>query len=83
VPNAGDVIFATAQFQIATGGKTRLNLAGISKAWLDGQPLAVASEPNPAPDLAPGVHTLAVKLDVKSFPEILRAEAPGANFLGN
>jgi putative heme-binding domain-containing protein len=83
VPNPGDTIFATAQFQVATAGKTRLNLTGVSKAWLDGQPLAVASEPNPTPELAPGVHTLAVKLDVKAFPEILRAEAEGANFLGN
>ncbi len=83
VPNPGDVIFATAQFQIANGGRITLNLTGISKAWLDGQALAIASEPNPSPELAPGVHTLAVKLDVKSFPEILRAEIPGANFLGN
>lgn len=83
VTNPGDVIFATAQFQLAAAGKTPLNLTGISKAWLDGQPLAIASEPNPSVELAAGVHTLAVKLDVKALPETLRAEAPGANFLGN
>ena len=81
--NSADTIFVATQFQIAASGKTPLNLTGISKAWLDGQPLSVASEPNPAPELAPGIHTLAVKLDVKSLPETLRAEAPGASFLGN
>lgn len=81
--DAGQHFYVTAQFQVATGGKTRLNLSGVSTAWLDGQPLAIASEPNPAPTLAPGVHTLTVKLDRNALPPILRAEAEGANFLGN
>jgi putative heme-binding domain-containing protein len=86
LPMIGDVgkdFYATAQFQVATAGKVRLNLTGVSSAWLDGQPLAIASEPNPSPELAPGVHTLAVKLDRSALPAILRAEADGTNFLGN
>jgi putative heme-binding domain-containing protein len=83
VPNAGNSVIATAQFQTANAGKTRLNLTGVSKAWLDGQPLAVASEPNPAPELSTGTHTLAVQFEVAALPEIFRAEADGANFLGN
>jgi putative heme-binding domain-containing protein len=86
LPMVGDVgkeLYATAQFQVATGGKVRLNLTGVSTAWLDGQPLAIASEPNPSPELAPGIHTLAVKLDRTALPAILRAEADGTNFLGN
>lgn len=83
LPNAGDSVIATAQFQLATGGKTRFTLTGVTKAWLDGQPLAVASEPNPAPELSAGVHTLSVQVDPKSLPETLRVEAEGANFLGN
>jgi putative membrane-bound dehydrogenase-like protein len=79
----GQEFYATVQFQVATAGKVRLNLAGIRTAWLDGQPLAIASEPNPAPELAAGIHTLAVKLDRTSLPAILRAEAEGTNFLGN
>ena len=50
---------------------------------VDGQPLAVASEPNPSPELAAGVHTLSVQVDPKALPEIIRVEADGANFLGN
>lgn len=83
LPNAGDSIIATAQFQLAAAGRTRFNLTGVSKAWLDGQPLAVASEPNPSPELLAGVHTLAVQLNSKALPEILRVEAEGASFLGN
>jgi len=79
----GKKFYASAQFQVAAGGKTRFTFAGISKAWLDGQPLAVASEPNPSPVLAPGLHTLTVQLDRDALPVILRAEAEGANFLGN
>jgi len=86
LPQAGDggrYVYTSAQFQVATAGKVRLNLMGISAAWLDGQPLAIASEPNPSPNLASGVHTLAVKLDKTALPAILRAEADGVNFLGN
>jgi len=83
VPTAGDTIYATAQVQVATAGKTPFHLTGVSKAWLDGQPLAVASEPDIAPDLTAGIHTLTVQLDPKALPEELRAEAPGARFLGN
>jgi putative heme-binding domain-containing protein len=80
---AGNTVTLAAQLQIATAGKTRFNLVGVSKAWLDGQPLAVASEPNPIPELSPGVHTLAVQFDVSALPEILRVEADGTSFLGN
>lgn len=83
MPIAGNTVIATAQFQLAAAGKTRLNLTGVSKAWLDGQPLAVASEPNPAPELAAGVHTIAVQFEINALPDIFRVEAEGANFLGN
>ncbi len=86
LPMIGEVgghFYVSAQFQVATGGKTRFTFAGISTAWLDGQPLAIASEPNPAPTLTPGVHTLTVKIDRSAIPAILRAEAEGVNFLGN
>ena len=83
VPTAGDTVYAAAQLQVSAAGKTPLHLTGVSKAWLDGQPLAVASEPNITPDLTAGIHTLTVQLDPKALPEELRAEAPGARFLGN
>ena len=79
MPDAGDTIVATARF---TGnGKTRLKLTGVTKAWLDGAPLAVASEPNPEVELSAGNHTLAVKLDKSSLPAILRAECADVRFL--
>jgi putative heme-binding domain-containing protein len=83
VTNTGDAVFATTQLQVAAAGKTPIHLTGVSKAWLDGQPLAVASEPDIAPDLAAGVHTLTVQLDPKALPAELRADAPSARFLGN
>ena len=83
VPNPGDAIYATTQLQVTAAGKTPLHLTGVSQAWLDGQPLAVASEPNVTPDLAAGIHTLTVQLDPKALPEELRAEATEAHFLGN
>ncbi|MEA3209061.1 MAG: hypothetical protein QOE70_2118 [Chthoniobacter sp.] len=72
-------VLAVAQLQ--SSGKTRLQLTGVAKAWLDGQPLALAAEL--APDLPAGVHTLAVKIGVKELPEVLRASSADARFLGN
>ena len=72
-------IFATTHFQ--SSGQTRLKLPGAGKAMLDGKPLTLTDD---APlDLAPGVHTLTVKLDPKDLPAMLRAESPDARFLNN
>jgi putative heme-binding domain-containing protein len=83
LPGAGDSVIAVAQFQLAAAGQSQLKLTGVSKAWLDGQPLAVASEPNPKVELTAGIHTLALEFETKALPEILRVEADGASFLGN
>ena len=79
VTNGADTLMAVTQFQ--STGKTRLKLTGAGKAWLDGKPLELSGDL--APELSAGIHTLAVKLDVKTFPEYLRAESPDARFLGN
>ena len=81
LPDHGETIYAVAQFQTATAGKTRLNLSGASKVWLDGKPLVI--EPNLAPELPAGPHHLAVRLDVKQLPEALRVETVDGRFLGN
>ena len=78
---AAESVIAIAQFQ--SSGKTRLTFTGVNKAWLDGQPLAVASEPVVTADLPAGVHTITIQLDSKALPEVLRAESPDARFLGN
>jgi len=81
VPNPGDTILVLARFTAASASKSRLSLQGATKAWLDGAPLAIASDPNPVIDLAAGNHTLAIKLDLKSLPETLRAECADVRFL--
>ncbi len=80
VTNGAETLMAVTQFQ-STGGKTRLKITGAGKAWLDGKPLALSDDL--APELSAGVHTLAVKLDMRTLPEYLRAESPDARFLGN
>lgn len=81
VPNANDGVLAVSRFQLPTAGKTTLTLTGISQAWLNGQPLAIASEPKATVDLPAGEHTLAVKLDPKQLPQVLRAESQEVRFL--
>ena len=76
-------VHLTARFQAATAGKAKLNLTGIRKAWLDGQPLAIASEPSPSVELTAGAHTFTVEVDAKSPPEVLRLESPAVSFLGD
>ncbi len=78
VPDPGDTIVAVAKF--SGSGKTRLNLQGVTKAWLDGAPLAIASNPSPEVELTAGNHTLVVKLDTKQLPENLRADCPEGRF---
>ena len=77
-----DAVHLTARLQSA-GGRTKFNLAGVTKAWLDGQPLAVASEPSPTIELTAGEHVFTVEVNAKTPPEVLRVESPGVNFLGD
>jgi putative heme-binding domain-containing protein len=77
----GDAVFAVSKFNAAAAGKTTLNLQGVREAWLDGQPLPVASEPSPKVELAAGDHVLAVKLETGQLPEGLRAAADGVRFV--
>jgi putative heme-binding domain-containing protein len=73
--------FLAAKLNVATATKTKLTLAGIREAWLDGQPLPVASEPNPSVELTAGDHLLVVKVDAASLPDSIRAEAGEGRFL--
>ncbi len=78
VPDSGESVLAVAKF--SAGGKTRLNLQGATKAWLDGAPLAIASNPSPEVELPAGDHTLVIKLESKQLPEVLRAECSEGRF---
>src|SRR5205814_478852 len=78
-----EAVHLTAWFQAAAAGKAKFNLAGIRKAWLDGQPLAIASEPSPSVELTAGAHTFTVEVDAKSPPDVVRLESPTASFLGD
>lgn len=83
VPDAGETILVVTRFTTAAPVKSRLHLQGATKAWLNGAPLAIASDPNPVIDFPAGNQTLAIKLDTKSLPEVLRAECPEARFLND
>ncbi len=76
-------VHLTARFEAASAGKATLNLTGIGKAWLDGQPLAIASEPSPRVELSAGAHTFTVEMNSKSPPDVLRIESPAVSFLGD
>jgi putative heme-binding domain-containing protein len=78
---ASGAAFLAAKLHLATAGPTRFTLAGIREAWLDGQPLPVASEPNPRVELGPGDHLLVVKVDAAAPPDALRAEVDAGRFL--
>jgi putative heme-binding domain-containing protein len=77
----GDAVFAVSKFNAPTAGKATLNLQGVREAWLDGQPLPVASEPSPKVDLTAGDHVLAVKLETAQLPETLRAASDAVRFV--
>lgn len=79
--STGDTMVLVTRFNNATATPARLRLQGVTKAWLDGAPLAIASDPNPTVELTAGTHVLAIKLDVKTLPEILRAECAEVRFL--
>ncbi|MHA3775545.1 PVC-type heme-binding CxxCH protein [Verrucomicrobiota bacterium sgz303538] len=81
LPNATDAVVAVSRFQLPSAGRTNLTFTGVSKAWLDGKPLAVASEPKVSTELAAGEHVIAVKLDPKQLPQVLRAESQDVRFL--
>ena len=78
-----DTVQLAARFQAASAGKAKFNLLGIRKAWLDGQPLAIASEPSPNIDLAAGAHTLTIEVETKTPPEVIRVESAAVSFLGD
>ncbi len=61
--------------------KTRLNLTGITRAFLDGAPLAIASNPKPDITIAPGRHTFTVQLDAASLPPAISLTCPDVNFV--
>lgn len=83
LPGHGETVFVTARFHVASDAKPRIALTGISKAWLDGKPLAIASEPSLSADMTAGEHLLTVELSLKQLPEVLRADSADVRFLGN
>ncbi len=82
--SAGDAtITATARFELPAAGPAHLHLTGAPLAWLDGKELSVIQGEVTVPGLAAGTHALAVQIDPRHLPEVLRLECPEAHFLGN
>jgi hypothetical protein len=80
LPNNSGILAQTT-FTNDTEVKTRLNLTGITRAFLDGAPLAIASNPKPDITLAPGRHTFTVQLDAASLPPAISLTCPDVNFV--
>ncbi|HVK59803.1 MAG TPA: hypothetical protein VM735_13540, partial [Candidatus Kapabacteria bacterium] len=78
-----DAIYAKTRFEVPRSGLVRLKLPSLAKAivWIDGKPVEAREEISVNLDAGP--HTLAVKLDAKSFPEYLSVSTQDGTFLSN
>jgi hypothetical protein len=74
-------IFLQTRFVTTAPAPANLKLEGIRQAWVDGEPLPVASEPGRKLTLNPGPHVLTLKLTANDLPQHLRATCPEARFL--
>jgi putative heme-binding domain-containing protein len=74
-------LFAAARFQTAKSGPVKLKLTGVGspKAWIDGKPVGGDSEVTA--DLAAGVHTFIVKVNVSDVTDYVKLESPDVTFL--
>ena len=73
-------LYAATQFQTPKAGPVTLRLSGAEKTpvWIDGK--AVTASTSIQADLAPGTHTVVLRLDPKSLPDQVRLESPDATF---
>ncbi|HEY2341434.1 MAG TPA: hypothetical protein VGH90_00330, partial [Chthoniobacteraceae bacterium] len=83
LPGAGDAVTAVTKFEWPAAGQAKMDLEGAPEAWIDGKPASKNAAGHFTADLASGEHTIAVRLNVKQLPEVLRAECTDAKFLGN
>ena len=76
-------LYAGVRLEVARPGNTRFELEGADSApaWIDGK--ALEGGARRSANLAPGTHTLVLKLDARSLPGRLKVQAPDATFLAN
>lgn len=74
-------IFLQTRFVTTTTTPANLKFEGIREAWVNGEPLPIASEPGRKLKLEPGTHVLTVKLTANDLPQHIRATCPEARFL--
>jgi hypothetical protein len=72
---AGEV-FAVAKFQIGAAARVDLSVSGGQKVWVDGQPFQPGARAFEA-----GEHTVAVSVNPKSLPPVLKLTADNARFI--
>jgi len=75
------VSLAQARFVTARAGRVRIDLEGVSEAWVNGEPVPVASEPGRTLELGAGTHLLTVKLRHDALPPFFRASSKDVRFL--
>ena len=82
VPNANEGVVALSQVPVAGRlARQRSPFRGSAQAWLNGKPLAIASEPKIAVELPAGEHVLAAKLDPNQLPQVLSVASQEVRFL--
>jgi putative heme-binding domain-containing protein len=74
-------IFLQTRFVTTDTTPANLKFEGIREAWVNGEPLPVASEPGRKLNLKPGTHVLTIKLKATDLPEHIRANCSEARFM--
>jgi putative heme-binding domain-containing protein len=78
-----DALYLKTRFEVSKTGPVRFQFPELGNAsiWIDGKPVPTKSELKV--ELPSGPHTLAMKLDAKSFPDYLLVSTPDATFIND
>ncbi len=73
-------IFGVARLQVPTAGQVAFELAGVTRCWIDGKPVANPHE-KLSQELSAGVHTFTVAVERDSLPPTVRVVTTQARFI--
>jgi putative heme-binding domain-containing protein len=76
VAGAAGEVFAVARFQLGASARVDLSVSGGEKVWVDGQPYQPGAK-----SFAAGEHTVAVSVNSKNLPPVLKLTADNARFV--
>ncbi|MDB6172373.1 MAG: hypothetical protein JWL59_1684 [Chthoniobacteraceae bacterium] len=75
--------YATTRFEMPAASQKPFVLLGAKTAWLDGKSVETDPGGRLIAPISAGPHLLAVKLDSRDLPQLLRAQSEEARFLGD